>query len=79
MVKSIELRYETDTRILSHGKSYVSSDVCSIIIYVFLQLKMPGLYLDTLILSHKFCSMLNILIDLKFQEELQNFMTNNVF
>jgi len=39
MVKSIELRYETDTRSLSHGKSYVSSDVCSIIIYVFFAVK----------------------------------------
>ena len=38
-------------------------------------LKMLGLYLDTLIVGHKFCSMLSILNVVTSQKELQNFMT----
>jgi len=39
-----------------------------------LYLKMLHLYLDTLIIGHKFCSMLIILNKLTLQKELQNFM-----
>ena len=41
--------------------------------------KMLGLYLDTLIIGHKCCSILIILNELTLQKELQNSMTNNVF
>jgi len=37
------------------------------------------LYLDTLIIGHKFCSMLSILNEITSQQELQNFMTYNGF
>jgi len=40
---------------------------------------MLGLYLYTLIIRHKSCSMLSILNKLKLQKELQNLVTNNVF
>ena len=36
------------------------------------------LYLDTLIIGHKCCSMLSKLNELTLQKELPNFMTNNV-
>jgi len=36
-------------------------------------------YLYTFIIGHQFCNMLSILHKLKFQKELQNFVTNNVF
>jgi len=40
---------------------------------------MLGLYLYTLIISHKFGNMLSILNKLTLQKELQTFVTNNVF
>ena len=43
------------------------------------QLKMLGLYLYTLIISHKSCKMLSILKKVTLQKDLQNFVTNNVF
>jgi len=42
-------------------------------------LKMLGLYLHTLIISHKSCIMLSILNKLILQKTLQNIVTNNVF
>ena len=42
-------------------------------------LKMLGLYLYTLIISHKSCKMLSILNKLTLQKDLQNIVTNNVF
>jgi len=42
-------------------------------------LKMLGLYLHTLIISHKSCKMLSILNKLILQKNLQNIVTNNVF
>ena len=42
-------------------------------------LKMLGLYLYTLIISHKSCKMLSILNKLTLQRDLQNVVTNNVF
>jgi len=42
-------------------------------------LKMLGLYLQTLIISHKSCKMLSILNKLILQKNLQNIVTNNVF
>ena len=42
-------------------------------------LKMLGLYLYTLIISHKSCNMLSILNKLTVQKKLQNFVTHNVF
>jgi len=41
-------------------------------------LKMLGLYLDTLIISHTLCSVSSILNELTLQRALQNFMINNV-
>jgi len=51
---------------------------------IFLQyrhnsVKMLGLYRDTLLIGHRFCSMLSILNELTLQTELQNVMTNNMF
>jgi len=40
---------------------------------------MQGLYLYTLIVSHKFCKMLSILNKLTLQKALQNCVTNSVF
>ena len=40
---------------------------------------MLGLYLNTLTINHKFCSMLSILNELTLKKELPNFMTNYVF
>jgi len=40
---------------------------------------MLGLYLYTLIISHKSCKMLSILNKLTLQKYLQNIVTNNVF
>jgi len=40
---------------------------------------MLGLYLYSLIISRKSCSMLSILNKLTLQTELQNFVTNHVF
>ena len=40
---------------------------------------MLGLYLYTLIISHKSSSMLRILNKLTLYKELQTFVTNNVF
>jgi len=40
---------------------------------------MLGLYLDTLTIGHKCCSMLSILNEITVQKELQNVMTNVVF
>jgi len=40
---------------------------------------MLGLYLYTLIISHKSCNMLSILNKLTLWKELQTFVTNNVF
>jgi len=37
------------------------------------------LYIDTLIIGHKFSNMLSILNELTLQKQLQNFVTNNVF
>jgi len=45
----------------------------------FYVLKMLGLYLYTLIFSHKSCKMLSIQNKLKLQKDLQNIVTNNVF
>jgi len=42
-------------------------------------LKMLGLYLYTLIISHKFSKLLSILNKLTLQKDLQNFVTNSVF
>ena len=42
-------------------------------------LKMLGLYLYTLIISHKSSNMLRILNKLALYKELQTFVTNNVF
>jgi len=42
-------------------------------------LKMLGLYLYTLIISHKSCNMLGILNKLTLYKELPTFVTNNVF
>jgi len=41
---------------------------------------MIGLYLDTLIIGHKSCSLLciHVLNELALQKKLQNAMTNNV-
>jgi len=39
---------------------------------------MLGMYLDTLIIGHTFCSMLSILNKITLQMELQNFMANKV-
>ena len=44
-----------------------------------LRFKMPGLYLDILIIGHKFCSMLSILKEMTLQKEWQNILTINVF
>ena len=41
-------------------------------------LKMLGLYLYILIICHKSCNMLRILNKLTLQNELHNFVTNNV-
>ena len=41
--------------------------------------KMLGLYLNTLIICHKCCSMLSLLYESTLQKELPHFMTNNVF
>jgi len=46
---------------------------------MFRRLKMLGLYLFTLTISHKSCNMLSILNNLTLQKELQIFVTNNVF
>ena len=43
------------------------------------KLKMLGLYLYTLIISHKSCNMLGILNKLTLYKELPTFVTNNVF
>ena len=43
------------------------------------ELKMLGLYLHTLTIGHKSCTMLSILNKLTLQKELQTFVTNNVF
>ena len=40
---------------------------------------MLGLYLDNLIIGHKFRNSLSKLNELTFQKELHNFVTNNVF
>ena len=40
---------------------------------------MLGLYLYTLTIGHKFCNMLSMLNKLTLQQELQTFLTNNVF
>jgi len=40
---------------------------------------MLGLYLHTLIISHKSCKMLSILNKLILQKDLQNVVTNYVF
>jgi len=40
---------------------------------------MIGLYLYTLIISHKYCNMQSILNKLTLQKQLQNVVTNNVF
>jgi len=40
---------------------------------------MLGLYLYTLMISHKSCKMLSILNKLTLQKDFQNFVTNNVF
>ena len=37
------------------------------------------MYLNTLIIIHKFCSKYSILNELTLQKKLQNVMTNNVF
>ena len=42
-------------------------------------LKMLGLYLYTLIISHKSSKMLSILSKLILQKDLQNIVTNNLF
>jgi len=42
-------------------------------------LKMLGLYLYTLTISHNSCKMLSILNKLTLQKDLQNIVTNNVF
>ena len=42
-------------------------------------LKMLGLYLYTLIISHKSSNMLRLLNKLTLQKDLQIFVTNNVF
>jgi len=39
---------------------------------------MLGLYLYTLIIGHKYCSILSILNQLTLKKKLQNFVTNNV-
>ena len=46
---------------------------------VTLYLKMLGLYLYTLIISHKSCNMLGLLNKLTMYKELPTFVTNNVF
>jgi len=46
---------------------------------MFSSLKMLGLYLYTLIIGHKSCNMFIILNKLTLQNELQNFVTNNLF
>jgi len=46
---------------------------------IFKYIKMLVLYLDTLIIGHKCCSMLSKLNELTLQKELPVFMTNNVF
>ena len=43
------------------------------------KLKMLGLYLYTLKISHKACKMLSMQKQLTFQKDLQNVVTNNVF
>jgi len=43
------------------------------------ELKMLGLYLYTLIISHKSSNMLRILNKLTLYKELQTFVTNSVF
>jgi len=40
---------------------------------------MLGLYLYTLVIGHKSCSLLSILNKLTLHKELQNFVTNHVF
>jgi len=45
---------------------------------MYATLKMLGLYLHTLIISHKSCKMLSILNKLILQKNLQNIVTNNV-
>jgi len=42
-------------------------------------LKMPGLYLYTHLIDHKYCNMLSILNKLTLQKKLQNFVTENLF
>jgi len=42
-------------------------------------LKMLGLYLYTLVISHKSCKLLSILYKLTLQKDLHNFVTSNVF
>jgi len=46
--------------------------------YSAVKLKMLGLYLYTLLISHKSCKMLSILNKLLLQRDLQNFVTNKV-
>ena len=46
---------------------------------MFRRLKMLGLYLFTLTISHKPCNMLSILNNLTLQKGLQTFVTNKVF
>ena len=52
-----------------------------VILFFFttLVLKILGLYLYTLIIGHKSCTMFSILNKLTLQKELQNVVTNNVF
>ena len=52
---------------------------CQVLGFIFFNLKMLGLYLYTLIISHKSCKMLSILNKLILQKNLQNIVTNNVF
>ena len=46
---------------------------------MFIMLKMLGLYLYTLTISHTFSNMLRILNKLTLYKALQTFETNNVF
>jgi len=50
-----------------------------IIMLTQLCLKMLGLYLYNLIISHKSCKMLSILNKLILPKDLQNIVTNSVF
>jgi len=65
--------------VMVHGKLTLSSSLQHTFTSLNTSLKMLGLYLYTLRISHKSCNMLSTLNNLASLKELQIFVTNNVF